>query len=411
HRPDAVAASQRAPYEWQPGRPTVAIVLGPEGANIADVLAPFEVFAATGRLNVVLVAPTSDPVTLTGGLEVVPQLTLADLDARLGRPPEVIVVPQINGSTSEIISWLQAEHRQGAPLIMGVCVGPEVLADAGLLDGRRPTAHWLKLVGLRRSHPEIDWTDGVRFVDDGDIITTAGVLTGIDGSLRIVERLLGADAAARVRTQLHWNGYRPGGTLTIRAQGLGAADLVGLASAAYRWNRPRTGVLLSDGVDELELAAAFRPYTEKSYLARMASFSMDGAPIRSRHGLTFLPRDRWSSVAPHLDRVLLPHADPEASEIIGPSRLPVVVLHRPDEFAFDGALRDIAGSTDVATARWVAKTLQYDVPDGTLRGTAWPWVPTITPFLLALVGAAAFAPGYRLARHSSYSGRAASESG
>lgn len=380
-----------APPRFDPDRPTVAIALGPDGANVADALAPYEVFADTGKFNVVTVAPTSDPVTLTGGLEVVPDLTFAQLADRLPDPPSVIVVPQIHGSTTELIRWLRLQQHRGAPLVLSVCVGAQVLADAGLLDGRPATSHWLKLIGLRRSDPDVRWTDGVRFVADGDILTTAGVLSGIDGALHVLERLIGPELAERTAARLRWNGYRPGGPVTISPQRPAAGDLVALLSAAYRWSRPTTGVLLTDGVGEIELAAAFRPYTELSYLARLEAVSADGRTIRSRHGLTFLPRSDLRSAAPRLDRVLLPGtaADDRAAATLQEEGLQAVALRRGEEFPFDGALRDIAATYDVATARWVAKSLEYAAPAGELDGAGWPWLLTAVPILLATVGVGA----------------------
>jgi transcriptional regulator GlxA family with amidase domain len=113
----------------------------------------------------------------------------------------VIVVPQLNDagepSAYSIVQWLQQQRRRGNPLLVSVCVGAEVLASAGLLDGRPATSHWLGLIGLRRSYPSVQWQDGVRYVDDGDVITSAGVLSGVDATLRVVERMLGPTPAQR----------------------------------------------------------------------------------------------------------------------------------------------------------------------------------------------------------------------
>ena len=79
-----------------PGKPTAVILLGPEVANAADVLAPYEVLAATGAFNLYTVAPQRQPVPLTGGLDLVPDLSLGQLDQRLPTGPEVIVVPQLS---------------------------------------------------------------------------------------------------------------------------------------------------------------------------------------------------------------------------------------------------------------------------------------------------------------------------
>lgn len=231
---------------------------------------------------------------------------------------------------------------------------------------------------------------GVRFVDDGDVITTAAVLSGIDGSLRVVERMLGSQAAELIARQLSWSGYRPGQDNSIPAAHLAPADVVALLSAGYRWQRPAVGVLLTNGVGEIELASAFRPYTELSYLATLTSVSTDGQPIRSRHGLTFLPRSDWPTVARTLDRVLVPGTDAARTSVADglEAEQPVAYLHQEPGFPFDGALRDIADNYDAATAQWVAKSLQYPAPDLDGAGPAWPWGLNLLPVLLATAGAA-----------------------
>jgi hypothetical protein len=166
------------------------------------------------------------------------------------------------------------------------------------------------------------------------------------------------------------------GRIAIERSRPAPADIVGLLSAGYRWDRPSTGVLLTDGVGEIELASAFRLYTELSYLARTIAVTADGHPIRSRHGLTFVPRADLTTAVPGLDRLVVPGADAArsaaAERLPLPERLTPIYLHNQPGFAFDGALRDIARSYDVATARWVAKTLQYPNTNPQLAGADWP---------------------------------------
>jgi hypothetical protein len=123
-----------------------------------------------------------------------------------------------------------------------------------------------------------------------------------------------------------------------------------LLSAGYRWDRPSTDVLLTDGVGGIELASAFRPYTALSYLARPLAVTVDGGPVRSRHGLTFLPRADLAGAAPGLDRLLVPGGDAArraAADGLGlPGDLPVVYLHRE---------------------------------------LGWPWAITVRPLLIAAV--------------------------
>jgi putative intracellular protease/amidase len=392
-----------------PGKPTAVVVLGPEGANAADALAPYEVLASTGAFNLYTVAPQRQPVPLTGGLDVVPDLSLGQLDQRLPEGPEVIVVPQLSEvasglppSVAPILQWLKRQRAQGDPLLVSVCVGAEVPAEAGLLDGRPATAHWLGLIGLRRNYPQVDWQDGVRYVDDGELISTAGVLSGIDGALRVIERMVGQAAAQRAARALAWPAYHPGAPAAIRRLRPAPADVVAVLSAGYRWDRPTMGVLLTDGVGEAELASAFRPYTELSYLARPLAVTIDGRPVRSRHGLTFIPRATLATAAAGLDRLVVPGADAARQGVADglslPEGLTPVYLHDRPGFAFDGALADIAHTQDVATARWVAKTLQYPTTNPQLAGAAWPWTLALRPILLATLAAIATAVGIHLLR-------------
>ena len=391
-----------------PDKPTAVIVLGPEVANAADVLAPYEVLATTGGFNVYTAAEKRQPVPLTGGLDLIPDLTFGQLDEQLPEGPEVILVPQLNEvaaglppSVAPVIQWLRQQRAEGDPLLVGVCVGAEVLASAGMLDGRPATAHWLGLIGLRRNYPAVRWQDGVQYVDDGDLITTAGVLNGIDGALRVIERMLGPAEARQAATAVKWPAYSPGEAAPIRRSRPAPPDLVALLSAGYRWDRPSMGVLLTDGVGEIELASAFRPYTELSYLATLVAVTADGQPIRSRHGLTFVPRADLTSAAPGLDRLVVPGADAaqnNAAEGLSlPERLSPIYLHHERGFAFEGPLRDIAHNWDVATARWVAKSLQYSTTNLQLSGPAWPWSLSLRPILIGVAAVIAVL-GIRLLR-------------
>ena len=224
----------------------------------------------------------------------------------------------------------------------------------------------------------------------------------MNGALRVVERMVGQAAAARAARAVHWPAYSPGAPAPIRRSRPAPADTVAVLSAGYRWDRPTMGVLLTDGVGETELASVFRPYTELSYLARPVAVTTDGRPVRSRHGLTFAPRADLASAAPGLDRLVVPGAEAarrEAAEGLSlPEGLAPVYLHHRPGFAFDAALADIARTRDVATARWVAKTLQYPTTDPPLSGPAWPWTLTLRPILIAAAAVAAVLGIRRLRR-------------
>ena len=128
-----------------PAKPTAVIVLSLEGTNVADALAPYEVLADAGAFNLYTVAERREPVPMTGGVDVIPDLSFGQLTDRLHGTPDVIVVPQLHDagepSAAPIVEWLQRQDSQGDPLLVSVCVGAEVLASAGLVEGRPATAN------------------------------------------------------------------------------------------------------------------------------------------------------------------------------------------------------------------------------------------------------------------------------
>ncbi|WP_370963582.1 DJ-1/PfpI family protein [Amycolatopsis sp. cg9] len=373
-----------APLPHDPAKPTAVIVVGDHGAVVSDALAPYEILAATGKFNVYTVAPHREPKPLTGGLDLVPDFGFDELAARLGsKAPDLVVVPALpdvgEAGSDVVTAWLRAQAARGAKLL-SVCNGGGVLASAGLLDGRPATAHWLKLDDWAKEYPAVKWVRGQRFVDDGDVVTTAGILSGIDGTLHWVERLAGPAVAAGAAAKIGWRHY---GTQVPVTPPAGIPDAAAIVNAGFRWNPDTVGVLLTNGVGEIELSSVFDTQGQ-SLSSRTLAVSADGGPVRSRHGLTFLPRA--AVTAPGLDRLLVPGAARGVTPPPG-GPAPEYVHDRPG-FAYDTAVSGLARSTDVATARWTAKVLELPTDGVVFEGRAWPWLPTAVPIALILLGAA-----------------------
>ena len=151
-----VPAAAQMPHD--PGKPTAVVVVGALGAEVSDVLAPYEILAATNRFNVYIVGPERRPVPLTGGLDLVPDLTFGELTTRAA--PDLVVVPALpdvgEPTTAPVTEWMRAQADRGAQLL-SVCNGAGVLASAGLLDGRPATSHWMRLGGLESAYPDVEW--------------------------------------------------------------------------------------------------------------------------------------------------------------------------------------------------------------------------------------------------------------
>ncbi|GAA4539744.1 DJ-1/PfpI family protein [Pseudonocardia xishanensis] len=363
----ARAVPHPAPPVHDPARPTAAVVLGADGAVASDVLGPFETLAVTDRFNVYAVAADHDPVVLTGGLDLLPHLTFDELTDRLdGAAPDLVIVPALPADDDPAGAWADAQVDRGAHVV-GVCNGAGVLAAAGVLDGRTATAHWTRVERYTAAHDRTDWVSSVRFVSDGPVVTTAGILSGLDGTLHAVEQLTDPSTADRAAAAIGWTRHRaedpvhaPGGPYPVA-----------VVNAALRWDPDRIGVVVTPGVGELELASVFDVHGGQSLAARTVALSADGGPVRTHHGLTVLPRDDLSAAG--LDRMLTP----------GPTG-----LHAAGGFAFDAALVDLARTTDRSTAAWTAAVHEFPADGLVLDGPAWPWVPTLLPVGLGLVAAA-----------------------
>ncbi len=262
--------------------------------------------------------------------------------------------------------------------MVSVCNGAGVLASAGLLDGRPATAHWTRIDRFEKAHPAVQWQRGVRWIDDGDLISTAGVLSGIDGTLHAIDRLLGPAAAAQAAAALDWT-PRP---VAQEQHTWRLSDAIVVLNAGYRWDPPRIGVLLRDGVGETELAALFDSYGAQVLATRTVAVGVEpGEVVRSRHGLVFLPRGTVSGSA--LDRLLVPGGG--AAPVIAGGPTPELVP-APGVDPFDAVLHDIAATVDVPTARWVARALEYPDADLEFAGPGWPVGLIARPILLGVVG-------------------------
>ncbi|WP_428838202.1 GlxA family transcriptional regulator [Streptomyces roseofulvus] len=110
----------------------------------------------------------------------------------------------------ELITALRRAHDAGARMV-SLCTGAFALAEAGLLDGRRATAHWMHTAQLAERYPKVEVDDSVLYVDDGDVLTSAGLTAGLDLCLHLVRRDLGAHIANQLARRMVVPAHRPGG--------------------------------------------------------------------------------------------------------------------------------------------------------------------------------------------------------
>jgi putative intracellular protease/amidase len=404
-RPRQDALPQRRPAAAAvPGdRIVVAVVLGARGSVGTDALAPYEVFARSPAFAVYTASAGRAVSVLSGGLVLAPDYSLEDVDAGSAPEPDVVVIPAVAGPAGKELAplrdWITRRAGRGAH-ILGVCAGSVLLAETGLLDGRRATSHWSNITRLQRKHPQVEWVRGQRYVEDGPITTTAGVTSGVFGALRLVERLAGAAEAERLGAELAYPGWRPGTAVGMPVQRATPGDLSYALTMAFPWFRPTVGVGLVEGAGEIDVAAAFDIYAGNSFAARAVPIAA-GATITTRHGLQLIAQPAGTG-ATGLGRFVVPgprnagEVDPGLAQWAASRGLGLELPHAGQadgEFSFDPLLRDLAAHAGKATARSTAKNIEYPMAHLRLAGSQWPWRPTAL-FALTIAAAvgAAFLP-------------------
>jgi transcriptional regulator GlxA family with amidase domain len=199
-RADPKAALARA--RAAPARKNVAILVF-EGVQIIDYTGPYEVFGQ-GGCNVFTVAEKADTITTAMGMMVLPRYTLSDCPA-----PDIVVLPggDVDGhlDNPKIQEWIKSSAAR-ARFVLSVCNGAFFLARTGLLDGLSATTFHGLIDELRREAPKTRVVSGQRYVDNGKIITGAGLSAGLDAALHVLEKMNGLAAAKAVAFNLeyHW---------------------------------------------------------------------------------------------------------------------------------------------------------------------------------------------------------------
>ena len=172
----------------------VGFTLGP-AAQVIDFAGPWEVFHdvtidSTSAFELYTVGASKDVVKATGGMLVLPNYSVKDAPE-----PDMIIVPW-HQSVPEITEWIQRVSMHTA-ITASVCTGATHLAEAGLLDGLEATSFKGAIANLEEKYPKVTWKRGMRYVDQGHVVTSGGLSAGIDMSLHIVARYFGVETAQR----------------------------------------------------------------------------------------------------------------------------------------------------------------------------------------------------------------------
>jgi putative intracellular protease/amidase len=268
-------------------RPLVVVVAENDGAETTDFVVPYGVLKDSGVADVLALSTGAGPIRLTRGLGILADETIAQFDARESAGADIVIVPaQVAPKDAALAKWLRAQAAKGATIV-SVCEGARVLANAGLLDGKRAVTHFSAMAALTKAYPATTWVRDRRYLQDGAIISTTGVTASIPMSLALVEAIGGhavAMAAAR-----HFGVEAWGSEHRTADFVLGKADYASAVLAMSElWTHETIEAPVDDGIDEVSVALQADAWG-RTYRTKVVTTHPGRAAIRSLHGLVILP--------------------------------------------------------------------------------------------------------------------------
>lgn len=178
--------------------------------EVLDFAGPFEVFSLTEvneekTFTVYTVSENGEMITARNGLKVQPDYSIENLP-----PVDILIIPGGLGARKYeikneiVIKWIRQQMKE-VKLMTSVCTGALLLAKAGLLEGLKATTHWASIEKFKNEFQNVEVIENVKFVDEGHIITSAGISAGINMAFHIVKNLLGVHVAEDTAKRMEYD--------------------------------------------------------------------------------------------------------------------------------------------------------------------------------------------------------------
>lgn len=180
--------------------------------EVLDFAGPFEVFSITTLHEhqdkpfcVHVLSEKGDMIRARNGLTIKPTHSIASTPEL-----DILIIPggygaeEIEIYNERLIDWIR-EQSAKVKILASVCTGSFLLAKAGLLDGKKATTHWMDIDRLAREYPQIIIQRGQKYVDEGSIITSAGISAGLDMSFHIIKKIFGSETAKATAKRMEYD--------------------------------------------------------------------------------------------------------------------------------------------------------------------------------------------------------------
>lgn len=336
----AACAEVIAPYRSRVGhqRPIVAVVGETSSTELTDYVIPYGILSRSGEAEVVALGTGPGPIQMDPALKIQPAATIEEFDKRFAEGADYVIVPRVDHpEDGALIGWVRGQAAKGA-VIVGVCDGVWVLANAGLLKGRRATGHWYSLDALEHKFRDTTWVRNRRYVADGSIITTTGVTASIPASLALVEAIAGAERATKVAHEVgavDWSTTHNSNEFGFNTR----IKLTAAGNVLLFWEHEVVGIQITPGTDEIALGLVADAYS-RTKRAQAVTVSDSKEAIRTRGGLMLIP-------------------DIAGSDSKSSIRMLALSDSKPGVQALDWALDGIADAYGQLTATFVAEQMEY----------------------------------------------------
>jgi putative intracellular protease/amidase len=336
----AHAEERFTPYVPQKhARPVVAVIGDNDGTELTDFVIPYAVLKRSGAVDAFAVSTRPGTLRMRpAAVRLKPDMDAHTFDARFSEGADYIIVPAIvRNDDAALLEWVRAQHARGA-MVLSICDGALVVANSGVLDGHRATAHWATESHRRKMYPQITWVANTRYVVDGRVASSSGISASIPASLALLESIVGTEKARTVGAEFgvtSWSPEHDSDRFHPRA-----GNLLALAKvvATNKWFHAgeRVDVPLTPGFDDVAVALTADAWSRTG--RSQAHGVGHGAEVRSRAGLVWLTDGADDSKAKHRLDATQPPAD-----------VPL----------FDGILETIAARYGLSTAKGVAIDFEY----------------------------------------------------
>jgi hypothetical protein len=270
-----------------------------------------------------------------GSLSFALETTLRGFDERFPQGADYAVIPNVvNVDDPALLDWIKAQAAKGATIV-GVCIGATVVANTGLMDGRRATSHFGTEASRSQRFPKVKWERNIRYVADGNVISSAGISASMPISIALVEAIAGrakATSTARDVGMSDWSSFH--NSDVFRA----AQPARGKPVEGPRAKKATVGVPVKSGDDEIALGLTADAYFLTSKVEPLA-MAVSSGKVRLANGLELIPNGILGKDP--VDRMLQPLSAVDATRTL------------------DLVLADISKTYGVGAAQLAALIMEY----------------------------------------------------